>query len=114
MAWLKEVRQHSNEFVSIMLIGNKSDLKSERQVSKEDAQKFSKNNGIFFMELTAKENTNKCVNKAFNFLLREILKIQKEDLDNRSDNDLLTIKSKIITLHQKSTKNEQKEESCCS
>ena len=36
-------------------MGNKCDLEKERQVSKEDAEKFAELNGLIFLETSAKE-----------------------------------------------------------
>ncbi|RUP48658.1 hypothetical protein BC936DRAFT_144220 [Jimgerdemannia flammicorona] len=46
-----------------MLIGNKGDLDSKRQVTREDGEKFAHDNGLFFMETSAKAATN--VEEAF-------------------------------------------------
>lgn len=35
--WLKEIRQHGNEDVRIYLIGNKSEMEDDREVSYERA-----------------------------------------------------------------------------
>ena len=35
--WLKEVRQHANQDILIYLIGNRSDLEDEREVTREKA-----------------------------------------------------------------------------
>ena len=39
--WLKEVRDHADANIVIMLVGNKSDLRHLRAVSTEDAKLFS-------------------------------------------------------------------------
>ena len=39
--WLQEVRDHADEKVAIILVGNKSDLVNERQVSTQEATKFA-------------------------------------------------------------------------
>ena len=41
-----------------MLIGNKSDIDSKRQVSREEGEKFARDNGLFFMETSAKAGAN--------------------------------------------------------
>lgn len=46
-----------------MLIGNKSDLDHRRQVSKEEGEKFAKDNGLIFLETSAKTAAN--VEEAF-------------------------------------------------
>jgi len=47
----------------IILIGNKSDLDQKRQVSKEEGERFAKENGLIFMETSAKTAEN--VEEAF-------------------------------------------------
>jgi len=46
-----------------MLIGNKSDLDPRRQVSTEEGERFAKENGLIFMETSAKTAFN--VEEAF-------------------------------------------------
>lgn len=58
-----DVRQHANPNTVIMLIGNKSDLAKDRQVSREEAEKFAKENDLFFLETSAKSADN--VEQAF-------------------------------------------------
>jgi len=61
--WLEEARQNANPSMVIMLIGNKSDLDHRRQVSKEEGEKFAKENGLIFLEASAKTAAN--VEEAF-------------------------------------------------
>lgn len=35
--WLKDLREHANSNISVMLVGNKTDLANQRAVPKEDA-----------------------------------------------------------------------------
>lgn len=42
----------------VFLVGNKIDLISQRAISKEDAELFSKGNGIEYFEVSAVENTD--------------------------------------------------------
>lgn len=49
---------HDNEKVPIVLVGNKTDLAHERQVSTEDGRKLAKHYGIPFVETSALEGTN--------------------------------------------------------
>ena len=39
--WLKELRDHADNNIVVMLVGNKSDLRHLRAVSTEDAKKFA-------------------------------------------------------------------------
>lgn len=56
--WLEEARRNANENMVIMLIGNKSDLQHKRQVSKERGEAFARENGLIFMETSAKTDDN--------------------------------------------------------
>jgi GTPase SAR1 family protein len=41
MRWLKELRDHADSNIVIMLVGNKSDLKHLRAVPTEEAKSFA-------------------------------------------------------------------------
>ncbi|CAI2378895.1 unnamed protein product [Moneuplotes crassus] len=56
--WLDEVRQNGNSDMVIIMIGNKSDLESKRQVSFEEGKSFAKENNLIFMETSAKTSSN--------------------------------------------------------
>ena len=51
---LEEVRYNGNHDIMVMFIGNKADLDSKRQVSTEDEERFAKENGLIFLEASAK------------------------------------------------------------
>ena len=57
--WLQETRQFASQHISITLVGNKADLVREsrrhrRAVTTEEAQAFAQNNGIEYIETSAK------------------------------------------------------------
>ena len=57
--WLRELRMHSNPDAKVFLIGNKIDLETERQVTKDEGEQFCKENKInMFMESSAKTGFN--------------------------------------------------------
>ncbi|XP_057549578.1 ras-related protein RABB1c [Amaranthus tricolor] len=62
-SWLEDARQHANANMTIMLIGNKSDLAHRRAVSTEEGEQFAKEHGLIFMECSAKTAQN--VEEAF-------------------------------------------------
>ena len=41
-AWVSEIQEYANDDVVVMLLGNKSDMVSERVVKKEEAEKLAK------------------------------------------------------------------------
>jgi GTPase SAR1 family protein len=63
-----------------MLIGNKCDLESSRQVSREEAEAFAKEHNLSFLETSAKSAEN--VEDAF---LKTAEEIQKKITDGTID-----------------------------
>ncbi|KAG2312614.1 hypothetical protein Bca52824_024171 [Brassica carinata] len=57
-SWLEDARQHANPNMSIMLIGNKCNLVHKRAVSKEEGEQFAKENGLLFLEASARTAQN--------------------------------------------------------
>ncbi|XP_039060101.1 ras-related protein RABA1d-like [Hibiscus syriacus] len=56
--WLRELRDHTDPNIVVMLIGNKSDLRHLVAVSTEDRKFFAEKESIYFMETSALEATN--------------------------------------------------------
>jgi len=71
--WLKELRDHADSNIVIMLVGNKSDLKHLRAVPTEEAMAFSTENGLSFIETSALDASN--VESAFQTILTDIYRI---------------------------------------
>ena len=79
--WLKELRDHADSNIVIMLVGNKSDLKHLRAVPTEEASEFAEKNGLSLIETSALDSTN--VENAFQNILTEIYRIvSQKQLDN--------------------------------
>ena len=75
-SWLDDARQHANSNMTIMLIGNKCDLEQRRAVTFEEGQTFANENGLVFLETSAKTAAN--VEEAFINTARKIYeKIQQ-------------------------------------
>ena len=56
--WLKELRDHADANIVIMLVGNKSDLRHVRAVPAEKAIAFAEQNKLGFMETSALDSTH--------------------------------------------------------
>ena len=68
--WLKELREHSQPDIVVMLVGNKSDQRNRRKVATEDALAFAEKHGLAFLETSALDGTG--VDDAFRNILSEI------------------------------------------
>ncbi|KAL7146894.1 hypothetical protein ABFS83_06G073100 [Erythranthe nasuta] len=71
--WLRELRDHADSNIVIMLAGNKTDLNHLRMVAERDAQLFAEKEGLSFLETSALEALN--VEKAFQTILLDIYQI---------------------------------------
>ena len=80
--WLKEVRIQSHPDVKIILIGNKSDLENQREITKEQGEKKAQELGLAFLETSAYSGNN--LDEAFQLMISEIYEKCKEDIGNRN------------------------------
>ncbi|XP_017756061.1 PREDICTED: ras-related protein Rab-37-like isoform X3 [Eufriesea mexicana] len=83
-AWLSEIREHANEDVVIMLLGNKSDCGTERVVKKEDGKRLAQEYKVPFMETSAKTGLN--VELAFLAVARDLKARKGNDPDDTKFN----------------------------
>ncbi|KAF9947196.1 Ras- protein Rab-11A [Mortierella alpina] len=77
--WLKEIREHGDTNIRIMLAGNKSDLSHQRDVSPDEASRFAAENGLSFVETSALASSN--VHLLFRRLLTEIYCTTSDAMD---------------------------------
>ena len=61
--WIQEIEKYSKPGVCKVLVGNKCDLDSQRQVTNEEAEEFANQFGMPFIETSAKASLN--VDEAF-------------------------------------------------
>lgn len=80
--WLQELNESGERGIQIMLLGNKIDLDSARQVSTAEGSKVAESREALFMEASAKTNQNNSVADAFERLIVEIM--NRVEIDERS------------------------------
>eukprot|EP00758_Cryptobia_borreli_P007650 Tbor_TRINITY_DN5318_c0_g3::TRINITY_DN5318_c0_g3_i2::g.4706::m.4706/K07877/RAB2A; Ras-related protein Rab-2A len=56
--WLTDCRENSSIHLTVLLIGNKTDLEDSRVVSYKEGKEFADNNGLLFIETSAKTAQN--------------------------------------------------------
>ncbi|KAL6546243.1 Ras-related protein RABF2b [Orobanche minor] len=73
--WVQELQAQGNPNMVMALAGNKADLLDGRKVPAEEAQTYAQENGLFFMETSAKAATN--VNELFYDIAKRLPRLQQ-------------------------------------
>jgi len=109
--WLRELRDHADANIVIMLVGNKSDLRHLRAVPTDEAKAFAEKNNLSFIETSALDSTN--VETAFHNILTEIYRIvsQKQITEGGTD-DSIQGGGTTINLDPTVTENTEKKPCC--
>nr|XP_010916727.1 ras-related protein RIC2 [Elaeis guineensis] len=110
--WLKEMRDHSDPSVVVMLIGNKSDLRHLVAVSTEDGKACAERESLYFMETSALESTN--VDNAFSEILTQIHQIVSKKTLEAGDDAASAFPSKGERIDVKDDVSALKRSGCCS
>ncbi|KAJ8546559.1 hypothetical protein K7X08_032633 [Anisodus acutangulus] len=110
--WLKELRDHTDQNIVIMLVGNKSDLRHLVAVTTEDAKSFAEQESLYFMETSALEDTN--VDNAFSEVLTQIYHtVRRKAMENAEDGSA-TVPSKGENIDLGKEVSDVKKSGCCS
>lgn len=111
--WLKELRDHTDPNIVVMLIGNKSDLRHLVAVSIEDGKSFAERESLYFMETSALDATN--VENAFIEVLTQIYRIvSKRAVETGGDAAASSVPSRGETINVKDEGSVLKRIGCCS
>ena len=105
--WLIDLRTNADKDILIVLIGNKSDLLDNREVSSEDAQTKAEQYNVAYMETSAKNGDN--ISKAFTELVEQVYKANISLL--QSDVQIEDNNEDGVNLNKEEKKT--KKNSCC-
>jgi len=82
-SWLESCRRHCNPNMIIMLIGNKSDLWSEREVKTREGESLAEEHGLIFMETSAKTSPANVEESLVESATEIYIQIQKGIIDTK-------------------------------
>ena len=102
--WLIEVEKNAPSNVYKILIGNKSDLGDQRQVTYDQGKEFADTYEMKFIETSAKSSLN--VEDAFTTMTKEIITLKKKSVEQEDSK-----KKNLINFND--SKNIQKQEKGC-
>jgi len=109
--WLADVREHADPHLSCILVGNKVDLCEEdgelRQVPTEEAELWAKEEGLLFVEASARSGRN--VELAFEQASKDILSKIRRGVFDDDRSPGVKLSKPNVTLEHQSTKR-----TCCS
>ncbi|CAN6345855.1 unnamed protein product, partial [Urochloa humidicola] len=110
--WMRELKDHTDANIVIMLVGNKADLRHLRAVPTEDAKAFAEKENAFFMETSALEAMN--VEDAFTEVLTQIYRVVSKKALDIGDDPAAPPKGQTINVGGKDDVSAVKKSACCS
>lgn len=110
--WLKELRNHTDSNIVVMLVGNKSDLRHLVAVSTEDGKSYAEKESLYFMETSALEAKN--VENSFAEVLTQIYHIVSKKAVEGGENGTASVPATGEKINIKDDVSALKRVGCCS
>lgn len=107
--WHETVLKFCQTRPVVILVGNKTDLTKNRNVSVEEGRMMAEKLDMMFIETSAKNNSNYCVQKAFDLVLDSIGSKLVQEENKRQIQENRTLTDSIIRLKL----NEKNDKWCC-
>ena len=107
--WVSDLTAAADKKITIILIGNKSDLEDQRQVTKEMGEEKANQLQIAFLETSAFSGDN--LEKGFQMMINEIYKKYHEDISGEGTDETMEPGKDITNLKKSNTTPEKKK--CC-
>ncbi len=102
--WISDLKLNGDQNICIIILGNKSDLNDQREVSKDEAMKKAELHKTAFLETSAYNGDN--IAKAFDELIEEIYKNNKSFIEDSNKKEI----DKGVNLNDNKDKDNKK---CC-
>ena len=107
--WIVDLKTNGDKNISIVLIGNKSDLEDKREVKKDEGVKKSEECKTAFLETSALNGDN--IYKAFDELIEQIYINHYSNIEEEKEMEI----DKGVNLNEENQKeeNNNKKKKCC-
>ena len=110
--WISDLKANADEDISMILLGNKTDLEDKRVVSTEEGKNKAEFYNLTFMETSALNGNN--IQEAFNELIMDVYKRNHELLENQAKFEIIRDKKTIeLDKGEDNDTNEVKEKKWC-
>ncbi len=115
--WIDDCTKQTAKSVLLFLVGNKSDLKDNREVSYEEGAAYAKSHKMLFLEASAKTGEN--INEIFETSVKQIsnnIRNKVYDLDNDSCGIRIGINKETFVLgdnENEENNNKKRKKKCC-
>ena len=110
--WISDLKANADEDISMILLGNKTDLEDKRVVTTEEGKNKAEFYNLTFMETSALNGNN--IQEAFNELIMDVYKKNHELLENQAKVEIIRDKKTIeLDKGEDNDTNEVKEKKWC-
>ena len=108
--WMDDINKYTDDNPIKLVVGNKSDLSDQRQVSQVDINKFKQQTGIPVMEASAKSSYK--INEVMETITRMLISKKTRIGNSLNGNNNTPSEQEKILLNDKSN-NENQIQDCC-
>ena len=110
--WISDLKANADEDISMILLGNKTDLEDKRVVTTEEGKNKAEFYNLTFMETSALNGNN--IQEAFNELIMDVYKKNHELLENQAKVEIIRDKKTIeLDKGEDNNTDEVKEKKWC-
>ena len=109
--WLSDLKTNAEEKISVVLVGNKTDLEGERKITLEQGKEKAELFKLAFIETSALNGNN--IEKAFNELISDVYKNHHELFEKQAKVEITEKAIDLDHVEENKENPENKKKFCC-